>query len=606
MIRTFKTLKIKSFVNTSNRFSTSAAAATVNSSSSGSTPAMFCFQCEQTQDNKGCTTVGVCGKDSKTSALQDLQLHFNIGIGQWAHAITQKGGKVSEETKELLLDSTFATLTNVNFDSSRFYSYMNKANSVRNSLKAQAQSLGIDPKSLVGPAQFEYMDNNDFLLLEAKAHSVLSRKALMKDDNSLVVREMAMYGIKGTSAYFNHAERLRKMNPSAYSEQERDGVYAKLFKSLDAIAPDHPALGDMLQTALGVGELNLKVMELLDTAHTSTFGHPVPTTVTSHPTEGKCILVSGHDIVDLQALLKQTEGTGVNVYTHGEMLPAHAYPELKKYPHLKGHYGNAWQRQKIDFARFPGSILLTSNCLVEPMPSYRDRIFTTNSVGSSQVRHLGEFDFGPLIESARQCQGFKASDTSKKTSTNDEFLIGFGHNTVLSVADKVVDAIKKGELKNIFVIGGCDGAEGERNYFTQLGEQLPQDAIALTLGCGKFRINGRNMGTLPNGIPRLLDFGQCNDAYGAVKVALALANVFQTDVNSLPLHFAISWFEQKAVAVLLTLLHLGVKNIYLGPHLPAFLTPAVLDVLVSKFQLHPCNTSDVSADLKAMIARTSS
>lgn len=440
--------------------------------------------------------------------------------------------------------------------------------------------------------------------MEAKSHSVLTRKALMNDDNALVVREMAMYGIKGTSAYYNHAERLRKNNPSAYTAEERDGVYAKLFHSLAALAPDRPALGDMLQTALGVGELNLKVMELLDRSHTSTFGHPVPTTVTSHPTEGKCILVSGHDIVDLYKLLKDTEGSGINIYTHGEMLPAHAYPELKKFKHLKGHFGNAWQKQKIDFARFPGSILLTSNCLVEPMPSYRDRIFSTNSVGSSNVRHLGEFEFGPLIEAARNAPGFKASDSAKKTSTNDEFLIGFGHNTVLSVADKVVDAVKQGQLKNIFVIGGCDGAEGERNYFTQLGEQLPQDAIALTLGCGKFRINGRDMGTLPNGIPRLLDFGQCNDAFGAVKVALALADVFKTDVNGLPLHFAVSWFEQKAVAVLLTLLHLGVKNIYLGPHLPAFLTPAVLDVLVQKFQLKP--TSNAAQDLQAMLARTSS
>jgi hydroxylamine reductase len=438
--------------------------------------------------------------------------------------------------------------------------------------------------------------------LEAKSHGVLARKALMGDDNALVVREMAMYGIKGTSAYYNHAERLRKSNPSAFTEEEREGCYAKLFQNLAAISPDRPALGDMLQTALGVGELNFKVMELLDRAHTSTFGDPVPTTVTSHPTEGKCILVSGHDLVDLHQLLKQTEGKGINVYTHGEMLPAHSYPELKKFKHLKGHYGNAWQKQKIDFSRFPGSILLTSNCLLEPMPSYRDRIFSTNSVGSSHVRHLGEFDFGPLIDAARAAPGFKISDTTKKTSTNDEFLIGFGHKTVLSVADKVIEAVKDGQLKNIFVIGGCDGAEGERNYFTQLGEQLPQDAIALTLGCGKYRINGKDMGTLPNGIPRLLDFGQCNDSYGAVKVALALADVLKTDVNGLPLHFAVSWFEQKAVAVLLTLLHLGVKNIYLGPNLPAFLTPAVLDVLVEKFQLHP--TSNATADLQAMIART--
>ena len=428
----------------------------------------------------------------------------------------------------------------------------------------------------------------------------------MHDDNALGVREMAMYGIKGASAYWNHAERLRKVNPSAYSESERDQVYNHLYHSLAAISPDRPALGDMLGTALSVGEMNLKVMQLLDQAHTSTFGHPVPTTVTSKPTEGKCILVSGHDIVDLHALLKKTEGLGINIYTHGEMLPAHSYPELKKFSHLKGHYGQAWQRQKIEFPRFPGSILLTSNCLVEPLPSYRDRVFTTNSVGSSTVRHLESFDFDALIAKALEMPGFRASDTTKRTSTADEFLIGFGHNTVLSVADKVIDAVQKGQLKNIFVIGGCDGSEGERSYFTKLGEQLPQDAIALTLGCGKFRINGLDMGTLPNGIPRLLDFGQCNDSYGAVKVALALASAFKTDVNGLPLHFAVSWFEQKAVAVLLTLLHLGVKNIYLGPNLPAFVTPDVLNVLVDKFQLHPCNTADASVDLRAMVARTAS
>ena len=440
--------------------------------------------------------------------------------------------------------------------------------------------------------------------MEAKVHGVLQRKAIMKDDNAMVVREMAQYGLKGAMAYFNHAERLRKANPSSYSEEERNDVYSKLYSSLNSIAPEKPALGDMLTTALGVGEVNYKVMGLLDQAHTTTFGHPEPTTVTTIPTEGKCILVSGHDLVDLHVLLKMTEGTGINVYTHGEMLPAHSYPELKKFKHLKGHFGNAWQRQKIDFAKFPGPILLTSNCLIEPMPSYKDRVFTTNSVGFAGVKHVTEFQFAPILEAAHKSHGFRTADCKHKTSTSNELLIGFGQKTVLSVAGKVIDAITAGELKNIFLIGGCDGSEGERNYFTKLGEQLPQDAIALTLGCGKFRINGLNMGTLPSGIPRLLDFGQCNDAYGAVQVAVALANHFKTDVNGLPLHFAVSWFEQKAVAVLLTLLHLGVQNVYLGPHLPAFLTPAVLDVLVQKFNIRPCNVANPAADLKQMIDRT--
>jgi len=568
-------------------------------------PAMFCMQCEQTQNNTGCTTVGVCGKDAPTSALQDLQLHFNVGLGQWANAIVEKGGVISEDVKDLLLDSTFATLTNVNFDSNRFYDYLKKSNNLKNKLVTQAKALGVDTTKLVGPAQFQYSEDKDFLAFEAKAHGVLQRKAKMNDNNAMVVREMAMYGIKGTVAYFNHAERLRKANPSAYSDAARNEVYAKLYKSLSDIAPERPQVGDMLGVALGVGALNLKVMELLDAAHVSTFGNPVPTEVSSIMTEGKCILVSGHDIVDLHTLLKMTEGKGINIYTHGEMLPAHSYPELKKFPHLKGHFGNAWQRQKIDFAKFPGAILLTSNCLIEPMPSYKDRIFTTNSVGFSGIPHLPELSFEPLIQCALKQPGFKASDCVKKTSTNDKFLIGFGHNTILSVADKVVESINKGDLKNIFLIGGCDGSEGERNYFTKLGEQLPQDAIALTLGCGKFRINGHNMGTLPNGIPRLLDMGQCNDSFGAVKVALALADVYKTDVNSLPLHFAISWFEQKAVAVLLTLLHLNVQNIYLGPRLPAFLTTDVLNILVEKFKIHPINSNDAKADMMTMIARTS-
>ena len=585
------------------RFSAQASVA----SSPNAPTEMFCYQCEQTAGNTGCTSAGVCGKDAPTSALQDLQLHFNIGIAQWAHAVELKGGKVSEEAKSILLDSTFATLTNVNFDSSRFLDYLRKTNDIRNSLKSQAKSLGVDEKTLSGPAHFEYADNNDFLFMEAKLQGVLNRKARMKDDNAMVVREMAMYGIKGTSAYLNHAERLYSANENAYGDggsASRDAIFSKLFASYAALSPEKPALDDMLSTALDVGEINFNVMALLDNAHTSTFGNPEPTTVSSIPTEGHCILVSGHDIVDLYSLLKQTEGKGINVYTHGEMLPAHSYPELKKFSHLKGHYGNAWQRQKIDFGKFPGSILLTSNCLIEPMPSYRDRIFTTNSVGFDGVPHLDNEKYDALIEAALKAPGFTEKQCKKKTSTSESLLIGFGHHTVLSVADKVVDAVKSGDLKNIFVIGGCDGAEGERSYFTELGKQLPQDALALTLGCGKFRINGNEMGTLPNGIPRLLDMGQCNDAYGAAKVALALADVFKTDVNGLPLHFAVSWFEQKAVAVLLTLLHLNVQNIYLGPRLPAFLTPAVLDVLVEKFKIHPINAENPAADLKQMLDRT--
>lgn len=540
--------------------------------------------------------------------------HFNIGLAQWADAIQAKGGKVSNAAKDLVLDSTFATLTNVNFDSNRFYDYMRKANQVRDELRAQAKSLGVDESKLTGPAQFQFRDNKDFLTLEAKAHGILNRKnsaANKGNEDALAMREMSQYGIKGTMAYFAHAERIRShLNPSAFPEEKREAVFKELFSSLAKLAPERPDLNTMIGNALSIGGINLHAMELLDQAHTATFGHPEPTTVSTIPVEGKCILISGHDIADLYQLLQATEGQGINVYTHGEMLPAHAYPGLKKFKHLKGHYGKAWQLQKTDFTRFPGAILLTSNCLIEPMPAYKNRIFTTNSVGFTGVPHIADCNqphaFDGLIAKAKECTGFKASDVARgKTSTADSFLVGFGHHTVLGVADKVLDAIQKGDLKNVFVIGGCDGSENEkRNYFTSLGENLPKDAIALTLGCGKFRINGHDFGTLPNGIPRLLDVGQCNDAYGAVQIALALAKALNVNsVNDLPIHFAVSWFEQKAVAVLLTLLHLNIQNIYLGPYLPAFVTPNVLNLLVEKFKLHPTNDKDYASDLKQMLGQ---
>jgi hydroxylamine reductase len=488
---------------------------------------------------------------------------------------------------------------------------MRKTNEVRNEMTEQAKQLNIDLSQIIGPAQFAYRDNNDFLKFEAKAHGILARKAATSNkgnEDALGVREMCQYGIKGLMAYFAHAERIRThINPSAYPLEKRDAVFSKLFSSLAALAPTNPNLNDMITNALTIGSINIEVMDLLDTAHTSTFGHPEPTNVSTVPVEGKSIIISGHDIADLIQLLERTEGKGVNVYTHGEMLPANAYPKLKKFKHLKGHYGKAWQNQKTDFARFPGSILMTSNCLVEPLASYKNRIFTTNSVGFNGIRHIPDCNashaFDELIEEAIKAPGFKEKDCHKSTSTKENLLIGFGHHTVLGVADKVLDSIQKGELKNIFVIGGCDGSEAtKRSYFTNIGENLPKDAIALTMGCGKFRINHHNFGTLPNGIPRLLDVGQCNDSYGAVKIALALANALKVDsINSLPIHFAVSWFEQKAVAVLLSLLSLNVQNIYLGPYLPAFLTPNVLNLLVDKFKIHPTNDVDYKSDLNRML-----
>jgi hydroxylamine reductase len=358
------------------------------------------------------------------------------------------------------------------------------------------------------------------------------------------------------------------------------------------MAETEPSVDGLFNLSMACGAINLQVMEMLDAAHTRTYGHPVPTPVRTEPLKGKAIVVSGHDLKDLEELLKQTEGKGINIYTHGEMLPAHGYPNLKKYKHLVGNYGGAWQDQKIEFARFPGAILMTTNCIIEPQSSYSDRIFTAGMVAWPGVQHIKNRDFTPLIEAALAAPGF-AEDGPDKT-----ILTGFGHNTVLSVADQVINGVKNGDIKRFFLIGGCDGARTGRDYYTEFAEKVPQDCVILTLACGKFRFNKMEFGTI-GGIPRLLDLGQCNDAYSAIKIAGALAEAFKCGVNDLPLSMILSWFEQKAVAILLTLLHLGIRNIRLGPTLPAFITPAVLDVLVEKFNLMP--VGDVDADLSACL-----
>ena len=399
------------------------------------------------------------------------------------------------------------------------------------------------------------------------------------------LQELLLYGVKGTAAYADHARVLG---------HESDEVFAFFHEALDYLAQENPAVDALLGLSLKCGEINLKVMAMLDAAHTATYGHPVPTPVRVEPLKGKAILVSGHDLKDLEELLKQTEGKGINVYTHGEMLPAHGYPKLKAFKHLVGNYGGAWQDQKDEFADFPGAILMTTNCIQQPQESYKKRIITSGRVAWPGVRHIGNGDFTPVIEAALSAPGFE-SDGPDKT-----ILVGFGHHAVLGVADKVIDAVKTGAIRHFFLIGGCDGAKSGRDYYTEFAESVPKDCVILTLACGKYRFNKLDFGAI-GGIPRLLDMGQCNDAYSAVQVAVALAKAFNCGVNDLPLSFLISWYEQKAVAVLLTLLFLGIKYIRLGPSLPAFVTPNVLNVLVEKFNLMP--NGRVDADLQAILKR---
>ena len=412
--------------------------------------------------------------------------------------------------------------------------------------------------------------------------SVLGRRDKHGEDLS-GLQELLTYGLKGVAAYAHHAQVLGA---------EPEPIYAFLAQALSYLAEQEPTVDALFDLCMKCGEINLKVMELLDKAHTSTYGHPVPTPVRVEPVKGKAILVSGHDLRDLEILLQQTEGKGINVYTHGEMLPAHGYPKLKKFKHLVANYGGAWQDQKDEFARFPGAILMTTNCIQEPSEAYKARIFTTGHVGWPGVQHVPNGDFSPVIEAAIAAPGF-AEDGPDKT-----ILVGFGHHSVLSVADKVVDAVKTGQIRRFFLLGGCDGARTGRDYYTELAESTPKDCVILTLACGKYRFNKLDFGTI-NGIPRLLDVGQCNDAYSAIQIALALSKAFNCGVNDLPLSLVLSWYEQKAVAILLTLLYLGIRNIRLGPTLPAFISPGVLHVLVEKFNLMPIKSAQ--EDLKAML-----
>jgi hydroxylamine reductase len=548
---------------------------------------MFCYQCEQTAKGTGCTKVGVCGKDAETAELQDLLVYAAEGISMYAHRARKLGAK-NHDIDVFIVEALFSTVTNVNFDAARLEGLLKKAGAVlaiAKKLYTDACSKGTaKAETLSGAAGFVPATDRAGLLKQAAAVGVEERIGALGADVS-GLQELVMYGLKGTAAYADHAYVLGR---------EDDEVYAFFHEALDFLTSDDAKdVGKLVAMALKVGEVNLKVMGLLDDANTSAYGHPEPTVVRVSPVKGKCILVSGHDLKDLDALLKQTEGKGINVYTHGEMLPCCAYPGLKKYKHLVGNYGGAWQDQAKEFDAFPGAILMTTNCIQRPRDSYKGRIFTSGLVAWPGVKHIADGNFAPVIAAGLAAEGFK-EDAEKKTIT-----IGFGRNAVMSVAGTVIDAVKAGKIKRFFLIGGCDGAKSGRNYYTEFAQAVPKDCVILTLACGKYRFNKLEFGDI-GGIPRLLDIGQCNDAYSAVQIAVALAGAFGCGVNDLPLNFVLSWYEQKAVCILLTLLHLGIKNIKLGPSLPAFVGPNVLNVLVENFNIGP--VGNAKEDLAAMMA----
>ena len=547
---------------------------------------MFCYQCEQATKGTGCTVQGVCGKDPETAKMQDLLLWQAKGIGMYAHRAAVTGGMHDREINKFVVEALFTTVTNVNFDAVRIEHIIRKGQAVKEKAKLMYENAckkaGKTPEKLDGPAAWNPPHEYKVLLNEAPDRGINARKKALGDD-AAGLQELLTYGLKGMAAYADHALILG---------QEDENVYAFIHDTLDFLTRPNPTVDELVGYNMKCGEVNLRVMELLDKANTDAYGHPVPTKVRVNPVKGKALLVSGHDLKDLYEILEQTEGKGINVYTHGEMLPAHGYPKLKKFKHLAGNYGGAWQDQHSEFNAFPGAIVMTTNCIQKPLATYRGRIFTSGLVAYPRVEHISDGDFSPAIEAALKEEGFK-KDGEDKT-----ILVGFAHNTVLGVADKVIDAVKTGKIKHFFLVGGCDGAKPGRNYYTEFAEQAPKDTVILTLACGKFRFNKQEFGDI-GGIPRLLDMGQCNDAYSAIQVAVALSKAFNVGVNELPLSLVLSWYEQKAVCILLTLLHLGIKNIRLGPTLPAFVTPAVLQVLVDRFNIMPTTTA--KRDLDAIL-----
>ncbi len=535
---------------------------------------MFCYQCEQTSQGSGCTSFGVCGKDPESAALQDLLVHAAKGISQYAHR-ARAFGKSDHEVDVFVVQALFTTVTNVNFDPARLQQLLLRAATVRDKArKMYEDAAGDAAEELTGPAAWLPEGSLQQLISQGEQVTIANRLDAQGADVT-GLQELILYGLKGSAAYADHAQVLGK---------EDDAVYAWFHEMLDYLVGDPTDVDDLVAHVLKCGEVNIRVMQLLDEANTGSYGHPEPTQVRVTPIAGKCILVSGHDLKDLDALLQQTEGKGINVYTHNEMLPCLAYPELKKHKHLVGNYGGAWQDQKKEFDAFPGAILMTTNCIQKPRETYKGRIFTSGLVAWPGVAHISDGDFTPVIAAAMAAEGF-TEDAEEKTIT-----VGFGHQAVMNVAEPVIEAVKSGAIRRFFLIGGCDGAKPGRNYYTEFAEQVPDDCVIMTLACGKYRFNKLEFGDI-GGIPRLLDIGQCNDSYSAVQIAMALADAFECEVNELPLSFILSWYEQKAVCILLSLLHLGIKDIRIGPSLPAFIGPAVLNVLVETFNLTPITTA---------------
>jgi hydroxylamine reductase len=541
---------------------------------------MFCYQCEQTAKGEACTKVGVCGKQPDVAALQDLLTYALMGLSIVAEA-GRKVGINDRKVNVFTCEALFSTLTNVNFDPARFVTLLRQCCDLRNDLIDKITAAGGKVDSGHDAIRFAPAASIDALVAQGESVGMQSYPVLNADILSL--KHVLLFGMRGIAAYMDHARILDK---------EDDAVYAFLNEGLSGLMNERLTLDEGLGLVLKCGEINLKTMELLDAAHTGTYGHPVPTKVSLGAKKGKAILVSGHDLKDLEELLKQTEGMGIYIYTHGEMLPTHGYPGLKKYAHFSGHYGTAWQNQAKEYAEFPGAILMTTNCIQRPQESYRSNIFTTGQVGWPGVPHISDRDFTPVIKRTLALPGFTA-DTNGKSVT-----VGFGRNAILGVADKVIEAVKNKHIRHFFLVAGCDGAKPGRNYYTRFVEQVPEDCVVLTLACGKFRFFDKDLGDI-GGIPRLLDVGQCNDAYSAIQVAVALSKAFGVGVNDLPLSMVLSWYEQKAVAILLTLLALGIKNIRLGPTLPAFTTHNVLDVLVKTFNIKAITTPE--EDLKAIL-----
>jgi hydroxylamine reductase len=548
---------------------------------------MFCYQCEQTAGNKGCNITGICGKNPETAALQDLLIDVTKGIAKYAHR-ARKLGVMQEPIDRFSSEALFTTVTNVNFDPVRLRDIITQAGLVRDEARSMyeraCQQAGQEPEAINGSATRALKEDLDGLVQQGQLVSIRERLENLGSDIT-GLQELLIYGVKGIAAYAHHARVLGEENPD---------VDAFVHEALDFVTRPKQTIENLFEMCMKCGQVTIDTIALLDRANTSTYGHPEPTEIIWGHIPGKAILVSGHDLKDLELLLQQTKGQGINIYTHGEMLPAHGYPALKKYAHLAGHYGGAWMRQRREFSQFPGAVLMTTNCIQEPREDYQGRIFTSGLVAWPGVVHCGNGDFSEVIEAAKEAPGFEEVDIDRHLT------VGFGHHSMHGIADKVIDAVKNGDIRHFFLIGGCDGAEVGRNYYGDLAEAMPQDTVALTLGCGKFRLLDLEMGDI-GGIPRRIDMGQCNDAYSAVVVAQELAAAFGTDLNGLPLSIVLSWFEQKAVCILLALLHLGVKHIRIGPALPAFITPEILAVLVEKFGIQPIG--EVQSDLDAMLSK---